>query len=238
MKKKIKKILKKLYYGKFFSSETYVDYLRKNGAKIGEGTFFYSPKETKIDETSLKWLEIGENVQITAEVEILLHDYSYSILANKYNILPEIKSDTIIGNNVFIGHRALILPGTKIGNNVIIGASSVVSGNIDSDSVYAGNPARKIRLLSEHNELMKKRFPKAAFNFAKKYKTENGRWPTEFDMGIYRPLFTEYAGSKNNFESAKFIGVKPEVFENEMRFDRTYSTVLELVDEFMKGLEE
>lgn len=49
----------------------------------------------------------------------------------------------IIGNNVFIGGGATILGGSHIGDNVIIGANSVVSGNVDSNSVYAGNPARK-----------------------------------------------------------------------------------------------
>ena len=48
-----------------------------------------------------------------------------------------------IGDNVFVGWGATILPGTTIGENTIIGAGAVVSGNIEADFVYAGNPAKK-----------------------------------------------------------------------------------------------
>ena len=50
---------------------------------------------------------------------------------------------TKIGNNVSIGSNATILP-VNICDNVIIGAGSVVTKNIDSAGVYAGNPAKKI----------------------------------------------------------------------------------------------
>lgn len=61
----------------------------------------------------------------------------------------------VIGNNVFIGMNAIILMCTKIGNNIIIVAGSVVSGNLDSNSVYAGNPEKKICILEEYCEKMK-----------------------------------------------------------------------------------
>jgi putative colanic acid biosynthesis acetyltransferase WcaF len=50
-----------------------------------------------------------------------------------------------IGKNAFIGARAMILPGVSIGDQAIVGAMSVVTKNIPSDQVVAGNPARKIR---------------------------------------------------------------------------------------------
>lgn len=50
------------------------------GAKIGEGTIFYNPMNTVVDETSLPFIEIGKNCRITAEVIILAHDYSYAVL--------------------------------------------------------------------------------------------------------------------------------------------------------------
>lgn len=49
-----------------------------------------------------------------------------------------------VGNNVFIGSRTIILPETRIGNNVIIGAGSIVKGNIESNGIYAGIPAKRI----------------------------------------------------------------------------------------------
>ncbi|MCW8000049.1 maltose acetyltransferase, partial [Clostridium sp. cpc1] len=51
----------------------------------------------------------------------------------------------IIGNNVWIGGGAIIMPGVKIGDNVVIGAGSVVIKNIPSNRVAYGNPCRVVR---------------------------------------------------------------------------------------------
>ena len=56
------------------------------------------------------------------------------------------KSKLIIGDDVWIGANAIILPScTKIGNGAIIGAGSVVTKNIPDYSIWAGNPAHEIR---------------------------------------------------------------------------------------------
>lgn len=55
-----------------------------------------------------------------------------------------------IGNNCFIGQRSFILPGITIGDNVIVGACSVVTKNIPSNEVWAGNPAHFICTIEEH----------------------------------------------------------------------------------------
>ena len=52
-----------------------------------------------------------------------------------------------VGNNVWIGGSAVILPGVTIGDNVTIGAGSVVTHDIPSNVVAAGNPCRVIRTL-------------------------------------------------------------------------------------------
>lgn len=54
---------------------------------------------------------------------------------------------TKVGNNVSIGSNATILP-VAVCNNVVIGAGSVVTKDIISPGVYAGNPARLIKTLS------------------------------------------------------------------------------------------
>ncbi len=53
-----------------------------------------------------------------------------------------------IGNGCWVGANAIILPGVTIGDGVVIGAGSVVTKNCDSDCLYAGIPARKIKSLS------------------------------------------------------------------------------------------
>ena len=50
-----------------------------------------------------------------------------------------------MGNDVWIGQNATILPGVHIGNGTIIGANSVVGSNVDPYSIVVGNPAKTLR---------------------------------------------------------------------------------------------
>lgn len=57
----------------------------------------------------------------------------------------------IIGKNVWIGANVTITPGVKIGDNAIIGAGSVVTKDVESDTVVGGIPAKKIKdITKEH----------------------------------------------------------------------------------------
>lgn len=56
-----------------------------------------------------------------------------------------LKGDTVIGNDVWIGQNAVILPGVRIGDGAIIGASSVVGSDVPPYTIVAGNPARTLR---------------------------------------------------------------------------------------------
>ncbi len=58
----------------------------------------------------------------------------------------------VIGDNVYIGTGAYIMPGVCIGDNVIIGANAVVTRNIPSDSVAVGMPAGVIETIEEYYE--------------------------------------------------------------------------------------
>lgn len=82
---------------------------------------------------------IGPNVQLLA----VSHDVNPQSRLEKHNYVDDI----IIGNNVWLGGGVIILAGVTIGDNAVIGAGSVVSKNVDEQSFYAGNPARKIRAL-------------------------------------------------------------------------------------------
>lgn len=53
--------------------------------------------------------------------------------------------DTIVGNDVWIGREATIMPGVSIGDGAVIGAHSVVTKDVDPYQIVAGNPARHIR---------------------------------------------------------------------------------------------
>ncbi|RLJ40774.1 virginiamycin A acetyltransferase [Litoreibacter meonggei] len=60
--------------------------------------------------------------------------------------MPETGPDTIVGHDVWIGQGARILPGARIGSGAIIGAGSVVAGEVPEYAIYAGNPARLVRM--------------------------------------------------------------------------------------------
>lgn len=68
------------------------------------------------------------------------------------------KGDTVVGNDVWIGQNATILPGIQIGDGAIIGANSVVAKDVPPYCVVAGNPAqiKKYRFDKETIELLLK----------------------------------------------------------------------------------
>jgi virginiamycin A acetyltransferase len=55
------------------------------------------------------------------------------------------KGDTVIGNDVWIGYEAVVMPGIQIGDGAIVAAKSVVVGNVLPYTIVGGNPAKPIR---------------------------------------------------------------------------------------------
>ncbi|MBV9414983.1 MAG: antibiotic acetyltransferase [Solirubrobacterales bacterium] len=55
------------------------------------------------------------------------------------------RGDTVVGNDVWLGYEALVLPGVKIGHGAVIAAASVVASDVAPYTVVAGNPARIVR---------------------------------------------------------------------------------------------
>lgn len=156
---------------------------------MGRNVHIYRPFNTTIDIQNPHLLTIGNDVQITGPVTILTHDYGWSVLKKKYGIIYGNQRKTIIGNNVFIGWGATILGGSHIGDNVIIGANSVVSGNVDSNSVYAGNPARKLMTLEEYRDKREKLQLNEAVEYVLEYEKRFKTYPPEEKMDEYFLLF-------------------------------------------------
>lgn len=90
-------------------------------------------------------ITIGDNVVIARGVTILTHDAPPLLWGLPDKFLP-----VTIGSNVFIGQQSFILRGVTIGDNVVVGACSVVTKDIPSNTVWAGNPARYIKTIEEY----------------------------------------------------------------------------------------
>ncbi len=106
---------------------------------IGEN-FFANFNLTILDEATVT---IGDNAFIGPNVSIYTPCHPLDPTDRNANL--QWAKPVTIGDNVWIGGDVTILPGTKIGDNVVIGAGSVVTKEIPSNVVAAGNPARIIK---------------------------------------------------------------------------------------------
>ena len=91
-------------------------------------------------------IEIGNNVLFGPGVHIYTAYHSTNPTERFVNNkVIDIAKPVNIGNNVWIGGNVTVLPGVRIGDNVTIGAGSVVTKNVKSNIVVAGNPAKVLR---------------------------------------------------------------------------------------------
>ena len=94
---------------------------------------------------------IGKNAQIAPNVSI--YTAGHPIHPDSRNSGYEYGLPITIGDNVWIGGNAVILPGVVIGDNAVIGAGSVVTKNIPSNCIAAGNPCRVIREITDEDRM-------------------------------------------------------------------------------------
>lgn len=87
-----------------------------------------------LDKANPQGVNIGEESYIASGAIIFAHDFSRGFHSNTY-----------IGKQCFIGANAIIMCGIKIGDNVIVGSGAVVTRDVPSNCIVAGNPARIIR---------------------------------------------------------------------------------------------
>lgn len=107
--------------------------------EIGEG-FFANFNLTILDEAKVR---IGRDVFIGPNVSIFTACHPTDPEARRTR--QEWAREVNIGNDVWIGGGAVLLPGCSIGDGCTIGAGAVVHGNIPARSVAAGNPAKVIK---------------------------------------------------------------------------------------------
>ncbi len=130
-------------------------FFRLSGVKIGRGsTFhtgvrFYLPKNVQVGKDTIIGfrtfldgrapLIIGDHVDIASEA--MIYNSEHDIHNSDMSAIEE---PVIINDYVFIGPRAIILPGVKIGKGAVIGAGAVVTKNVAPKTIVGGVPAEKI----------------------------------------------------------------------------------------------
>ncbi len=104
-------------------------------------------------------LIIGKFCAIASDVKFIMNGanhplnyfttYPFSIFGhaweNTMSVSGTSKGDTVIGNDVWLGYNALIMPGIKVGHGAIIAANSIVTKNVDPYTIVGGNPAKLIK---------------------------------------------------------------------------------------------
>lgn len=107
---------------------------------IGQNAYLQSP------------LTLGDYVMMGPDVRIQTRSHKFDRcdipMAMQGNDTPD---GVVIGSDVWIGARSLILPGVKIGNGVIIAAGAVVTKNIPDYSICGGVPAKILRKRNDKN---------------------------------------------------------------------------------------
>lgn len=128
---------------------------RLAGIKIGKkstihvGAWFYQPKNIQIGEGTIigqravldgrAKLSIGNNTDIASEV--MIYNSQHDLNDTDFGA---IEKPVIIGDYVFIGPRAIILPGVTIGNGAVVAAGAVVTKDVSDYAIVGGVPAKEI----------------------------------------------------------------------------------------------
>lgn len=147
----IRKIYRKLYK-LVVEAICPLHYAKKIGVNIKGKLYIYG----KVNWSTEPWLiTIGDNCHITNGVAFETHDGGTLIFRHRVPDL-EVTKPIYLGDNVYVGNRAMFMPGVTIGNNVIIGAGAIVTKNIPDNSVAVGVPARVIKTTDEYLEKIKR----------------------------------------------------------------------------------
>ena len=148
-----------------YDKEIYVKpALRNPNIMVGDFTYIadseFESHVTNYYPWSRDKLIIGKFCQIAAGVEFVMNDANHQM--NTVTTFPfytlegwemnspdpsemPFKGDTVIGNDVWIGQNAVILPGVHIGDGAIIGANSIVGSDVEPYTIVVGNPSKPLR---------------------------------------------------------------------------------------------
>jgi len=111
--------------------------------------------QANVNITDPKYVRLGNNVRLSG-CTLFGHDGSINMLNRAYGLKLDSVGKIDIRDNVFIGHQAIIMPGTTIGPNAVVAAAAVVTRDVPVNTVVGGIPAKKLCTVDELVERLKK----------------------------------------------------------------------------------
>jgi virginiamycin A acetyltransferase len=136
---------------------------------IGDYTYYDDPEDSEDFERNVLYhfpfigdrLIIGKFCALARGVTFIMNGanhkldgfstYPFQIFGNGWErVIPQLeelpyKGNTVIGNDVWIGYEAVIMPGVQVGDGAIVAAKSVVVSDVPPYTIFGGNPAKRIR---------------------------------------------------------------------------------------------
>lgn len=121
-----------------------------SGGTLSIGSENYFNKNVKI--VCFDSVKIGNYCLIADSVHFYDHDHKYEDLHKPVRDQGFVAAPIVIGNNVWIGARAIILKGVTVGDNAVIAAGSVVSRDVPAGAIVGGIPAKVLKMREEQVE--------------------------------------------------------------------------------------
>lgn len=144
------------------------NYINNPNIEVGDYTYYDDFEDVSNFEKNVKYhfhfigdkLFIGKFCMIASSATFIMNGgnhlteatsaYPFAIFGGAWKHAMDGKSyqtkgDTIVGNDVWIGHNATIMPGVTIGDGAIIATKAVVTKNVEPYTIVGGNPAKPIK---------------------------------------------------------------------------------------------
>lgn len=126
-------------------------YLKRHYVLYAMGEDCVVQMNVNVDFTDSKHVRIGSNARLSGCI-LFGHDGSINMIKKMTGLRLDSVGGIDLRDNVFSGHRAIIMPNVTIGPNAVVAADSVVTCDVPPNRVVGGIPAKKMATLDEYIE--------------------------------------------------------------------------------------